>query len=178
MDGRGIAAALALGAAGVQLGTAFLRCSDSAAHDSYKQVLGTHDEEEDTVLTRAFSGWLARGQRSRFVAGLEQKAGQLLPFPLQNALMRDIRQAAASQDRPEFMALWRGQGPVRGETPPAAELVAETERLLKKLSQVSALRQVAGQIDGEGRSGAGLARHADAPPVCFHYLAGDVQAQA
>ena len=66
MDGRGIIASLFLGAAGVQMGTAFLTCSESGAHEPYKQAI-LRATEEDTRFTRAFSGKPARGIVNRFM---------------------------------------------------------------------------------------------------------------
>jgi nitronate monooxygenase len=72
MDGRGLAAALVLGAKGVQMGTAFLPCPESGIHPKYKEaVLAARSEE--TSLTRAFSGKLARGIRNRFMEEIDEQ---------------------------------------------------------------------------------------------------------
>ncbi len=90
MDGRGLAAALVLGAAGAQMGTAFLTCPESGAHPDHKEaVLGAG--EEDTAVTRAFSGKPARGLRNRFMDEVERRAEEIPPYPIQNANTRDIR---------------------------------------------------------------------------------------
>jgi nitronate monooxygenase len=90
MDGRGLAAALALGAEAVQMGTAFLVCGESGAHPAYKEaVLGA--AEDRTVLTRAFSGRPARGIENRFLREMREHEGELPPYPVQNAWTRDIR---------------------------------------------------------------------------------------
>ncbi|OXM84882.1 NAD(P)H-dependent flavin oxidoreductase [Paenibacillus rigui] len=109
MDGRGLVAALALGAQGVQLGTRFLTAAESGAHPAYQQALlaGT---EESTVLTRAFSGRPARGIANRFIRRWDAGGIEPLPFPTQNTLTRDIRNAAASQSQSDYMSLWSGQG--------------------------------------------------------------------
>ena len=111
MDGRGIAAALALGASAVQMGTAFLTCDEAGIPDAYKEaILGAREHE--TRLTRAFSGRPARGIVNRFMTEIERDAtvGAILPFPLQNSLTRPLRSAAAKQGRAEFLSLWAGQG--------------------------------------------------------------------
>jgi nitronate monooxygenase len=106
-DRRGVAAALALGASGVQVGTAFLRTRQSAAPASHRRAIpGT--PPEDTVLTRALSGRLARGRPNRMVHSIEG-GGRTAPFPLQNWLTGRIRAAAAAQDEPELLSLWMGQ---------------------------------------------------------------------
>ncbi len=123
MDGRGLAAALALGADGVQMGTAFLACPESGAHEGYKRaVLGA--TEEETTVTRAFSGKAARGLKNRFTE--EMEGADVAGYPVQNAHTRDIRAAAAKADRTEFMSLWSGQAPRLARPVPAAEVVERT----------------------------------------------------
>ena len=124
-DGRGMAAALALGAAAVQIGTAFLTCDEAGIADAYKEAI-LAAREQDTRLTRAFSGRPARGIANRFMAEVEgpDAADAVLPFPLQNSLTRPLRAAAARQGRAEFLSLWAGQGLRLARRQPAAELVA------------------------------------------------------
>ena len=123
MDGRGIAAALALGASAVQLGTAFLTTDEAGAPECYKQaILGAR--ENQTRLTRAFSGRPARGIVNRFMEQVDREPGAILPFPLQNALTRPLRTAAAKAGRAEFLNLWAGQGLRMARREPAARLVA------------------------------------------------------
>ena len=110
MDGRGIAAALALGASAVQLGTAFLTCDEAGIPEAHKQAILTAGEHE-TRLTRAFSGRPARGIVNRAMTEIDNAGSEaILPFPLQNALTRPLRNAAAKQGRSEFLSLWAGQG--------------------------------------------------------------------
>lgn len=133
MDGRGIAAALALGASGAQLGTAFLACPESGAHRKYKERL-QQGTELNTTLTRAFSGKLARGLKNRFIEELREKEAFLPGYPIQNTLTREIRQAANQQDQAELMSLWAGQGCSLVSNRSAAELirrwVAQVEEIL------------------------------------------------
>jgi nitronate monooxygenase len=109
MDGRGLIAALVLGAQGVQMGTRFLTAIESGAHVSYKQVL-LESTEESTVLTKAFSGRPARGISNEFIRKWEASGIEPLPFPTQNTLTREIRYAAAQQQNADYMSLWAGQG--------------------------------------------------------------------
>ena len=110
MDGRGIVAALALGASAVQMGTAFLTCHEAGIPDAYKQAILTAHEDQ-TRITRAFSGRPARGIVNRFMTEIESDEHDvILSFPLQNALTRPLRTAAAKQGRAEFLSLWAGQG--------------------------------------------------------------------
>lgn len=140
MDGRGIVAALALGASAVQMGTAFLTCDESGVPDAYREaILNAH--EHDTRVTRAFSGRPARGIQNRFMNEVELTGEDeaILPFPIQNALTRPLRTAAAKQGRAEFLSLWAGQGVRLARRQSAAELIA---RLAKETDAViSALKR-------------------------------------
>jgi nitronate monooxygenase len=141
MDGRGIAAALALGAAAVQMGTAFLTCDEAGVPHAYQEaILRAHEHE--TRLTRAFSGRPARGIVNRFMTEVEradEAADTILPFPLQNMLTRPLRSAAAQQDRAEYLSLWAGQGVrlARRQTATAliARLAHETEVVIQRLAE-------------------------------------------
>ena len=128
MDGRGIAAALALGAAAAQMGTAFLTCDEAGIPEVYKQaILSAH--EDGTRMTRAFSGRPARGIVNRFMTEVERDGdAAILPFPLQNSLTRPLRTAAAKQGRAEFLSLWAGQGVRLARRQPAGELIARLAR--------------------------------------------------
>jgi len=138
MDGRGIAAALALGAHAVQMGTAFLTCHEAGIPDAYKEAILTAHEDE-TRLTRAFSGRPARGIVNRFMTEIDSTVESILPFPLQNALTRPLRSAAAKQGRAEFLSLWAGQAVRLARRQSAADLIArlvkETEQAVGRLTR-------------------------------------------
>lgn len=127
MDARGIKAALALGACAVQMGTVFLTCDEAGVPEVYKQAI-LLAKENDTRVTRAFSGRPARGIINRFMNEVGEE--DILPFPLQNALTRPLRSAAAKQGRAEFLSLWAGQGLRLARRGPAGELAA---RLLAEI---------------------------------------------
>ncbi len=131
MDGRDIARLLARGAAAAQLGTAFLACPECGASRPYKDAILAAGRDT-TVVTRAFSGRPARGLRNAFIAALERDEAAILPFPLQNALTRPLRAAAAIHGDPELLSLWAGQGVGRARELPAGELVAA---LVEELSR-------------------------------------------
>lgn len=141
MDGRGIAAALALGASAAQMGTAFLTCAEAGVPNAYKEAILSAREHE-TAVTRVFSGRPARGIVNRFMAEMAdaEAGGAILPFPLQNALTRPLRAAAAKQDRAEFLSLWAGQGVRMARRQTAADLmarlVAETAAAADRISGV------------------------------------------
>lgn len=136
MDGRGIAAAYALGAAGVQLGTAFLTCVESGAHPLHKKAV-REASDESVVLTRAFSGKPARGVANAFVNLLAPLEQELPTYPVQNGLTRDIRAAASKQQNKEYLSLWAGQAASLSQEVSAAELlhrlVTEAEEVRRSL---------------------------------------------
>lgn len=106
-DRRGVAAALALGAAGVQVGTAFLRTRQSATTEVHRAEIPATAAHE-TVLTRAMSGRLARGKRNGVIREIEA-AGVIAPFPVQNWLTGKFRAEALRQGRGDLQSLWMGQ---------------------------------------------------------------------
>lgn len=132
-DGRGIAAALALGAEGVQIGTAFLASNEAGAPEVHKKLLGT-PEARTTRLTRVFSGRLARGIENGFMLTMGQHLDDVLPYPAQNALTQPLRRAAAAAGRADLLALWAGQSAALARRMPAADvfrtLVEETDAVL------------------------------------------------
>jgi nitronate monooxygenase len=107
-DRRGVAAAFALGADGVQVGTAFLRTRQSAAAQGYRAAL-TRAAAHDTVLTRAMSGRLSRGIRNRAVRTIEA-SGAIAPFPAQNWLTAAFRTEAARRNLPDLLSSGPGRG--------------------------------------------------------------------
>jgi len=109
MDGRGLVAALALGASAVQMGTAFLACKEAGTSAAYRNALATAREDQ-TTLTRAFSGRMARGLRNEFIERWNASALTHLPYPWQNALTQPMRRAASAAKQPELLSLWAGQG--------------------------------------------------------------------
>jgi len=122
-DRRGVAAAFALGAQGVQVGTAFLATRESAAPPSHRAAIA--DATDDgTVLTRAMSGRLARGIPNRAIRRIEE-AGAIAPFPAQNWLIGRFRAAAAKLDRGDLLSLWAGQSAALARHPDAAAVFAE-----------------------------------------------------
>lgn len=110
MDGRGVMASICLGAKGVQMGTAFLTCTESGANEVHKEeILNAH--EDQMVLTRSFSGKWARGIKNKYISEMEKNEITLPEFPVQNTLTKGIRNASSSQKNRDFMSLWSGQSP-------------------------------------------------------------------
>ncbi len=125
MNGRGLAAALALGADGVQMGTRFLVAAESGAPEGYRRRV-SQARDTDTVITRAVSGRPARGIRNRLVATLEAAGPPALGYPAQAGATGEIRAAGAARNDPELMALWAGQAAgLSGAGQSAREIVEE-----------------------------------------------------
>ena len=125
MDGRGLAAALALGAQAVQMGTRFLVAAESGVGQGYRARI-MRSRDTDTVMTRAVSGRPARSLVNRLLTALEEAGPPGLGYPFQGVASADVRRAAASADQPEMMALWAGQaGGMARDAPPAEQLVEE-----------------------------------------------------
>jgi nitronate monooxygenase len=108
-DARGIVAAFALGAEGVQMGTAFLACEESGASPLHREAL-LSGQARQTALTRGFTGRLARGIKNRLLDDLNQKDVEILPYPLQRSLVRNLSIPAEKAGRSELLPLWAGQG--------------------------------------------------------------------
>jgi nitronate monooxygenase len=134
-DGRGIAAALALGAAGVQMGTAFLLCPETAVPDVYRSRLRAASAE-DTRMTIAYSGRPARALLNRYMEEMGPVT-EIPEFPIPYSLTRALDLAAAKAGSPDFVAMWAGQAATLAREEPAADLVRrlveETRRVLGEL---------------------------------------------
>lgn len=120
MDGQGIAAALALGAGAVQLGTAFILCPESAANAAYRQALGG-PRAHQTRISAAISGRPARGMVNRLFTELD--AGTPPDYPIAYDAAKALVAAAAAKGNPDFAVQWAGQGAPLARALPAAELV-------------------------------------------------------
>jgi nitronate monooxygenase len=125
MDGRGMAAALALGASAVQMGTRFLTAEESGAFAAYRDAVIDSDGSNTTV-TSLLSGRPARTIRNRVLRELEASAVKPLPWPFQGTALRDIYEAAARSNNADFAFLLAGQaGALARRGQRAEEIVAE-----------------------------------------------------
>lgn len=140
MDGAGMAAALALGASGVQLGTALLVADEAGVPAGWRDRLrGARDDE--TIVTRALSGRPARGLPNALVRALD--APGAMGWPQQNAAAADIRRAAAREGDADHMSLWAGQAAgLAGPDRPAAQVMDEVMR--EALAEMRRLGAMAG----------------------------------
>ncbi|WML39798.1 nitronate monooxygenase [Neobacillus sp. OS1-2] len=136
MDGRGIMAAKCLGAMGVQMGTAFLVCKESGANTLHKEAI-MEATEDRVVLTKAFSGKMARGLKNSFIETMRRTEEELPDYPLQNELTKAIRKSAAVKGATDYMSLWSGQSPRLAKKLTVRELmnkiILEVETLHSKL---------------------------------------------
>jgi nitronate monooxygenase len=121
-NGKGVAAALALGASAAQIGTAFLAVDESNALPIHREMLFS-DAAKYTTLSRAYTGRLGRGLTSRIAKEMTGKETNVLPFPLQTTLMSPLRKAALDQQKWDMILFWGGQiAPILKHTK-AAELM-------------------------------------------------------
>jgi len=124
MDGAGIAAMQRIGAAGSQLGTAFILCPESAASPAYRTALKS-EQARDTVFTSAISGRPARSLNNAFCKVTQNIPAQSIPaYPLTYALGKALASAAAAKGEYGFAAQWAGQGASLARDLPAGQLVA------------------------------------------------------
>lgn len=108
-DGRGLAAALALGATGVLMGTRFIATKESAAPAIHKKSLLT-TSNDDTTVTDVFSGGYARVIKNKFTIEYEKQKAPIFPIFFQYIATQDIYRAAVENNDPSFYPLFAGQG--------------------------------------------------------------------
>jgi nitronate monooxygenase len=136
-DGRGIAAALALGAAGVQVGTAYLRTPEARISALHRAALA-RARDEDSVLTNVFTGRPARGIRNRIVDEIGPMAADAPAFPLGVDFIAPLRAKSEAAGSPDFSPLWTGQaGPLAREMPAGELTTMLAEEALQRLAALS-----------------------------------------
>ena len=123
MDGRGVRAALDLGAVAAQLGTAFVACDESAADAAYRAALFS-DAARHTVMTSAVSGRPARCLRNRFTELAAQTTAAIPDYPVAYDAGKALNAAAKAVGEDGFGAQWAGQGAPLARSLPAADLIA------------------------------------------------------
>jgi len=135
-DARGVIAALALGAEGVQMGTVFLACEESGASFLHRQAL-RGKKAGHTALTKGFTGRLARGIHNRLLRELNQDGTAILPYPLQRSLVRNLAIPAEAASRSDLLPLWAGQ---------SANLSTCTDVSVFLTSLVEEISEIAGPV--------------------------------
>ena len=131
-DARGVVAAFALGAEGVQMGTAFLACEESGASTLHRKAL-LSGQAKQTALTRGFTGRLARGIRNRLLNEFSQKDVEILPYPLQRRLVRHLSIPAEKAGRSDLLPLWAGQS---ADLSRCTDVCALLDKLVKEVSLI------------------------------------------
>jgi nitronate monooxygenase len=137
-DARGIVAAFALGAEGVQMGTAFLACEESGASILHREAL-LSGQATQTALTRGFTGRLARGIKNRLLDELNQEDVAVLPYPLQRMLVRSLSIPAEKSGRSELLPLWAGQSASLSR---CGDVRALLDQLVKEVSLIGETLQL------------------------------------
>jgi nitronate monooxygenase len=120
-DGRGIAAAFALGASGVQIGTAYLRCPESKVTAPVRAALA-QATDDSTVITNVMTGRPARGVANRVMREVGPISADAPAFPQAATALGPLKAAAEKLGRVDFTNLWAGQAVRMGREMPAAEL--------------------------------------------------------
>jgi nitronate monooxygenase len=135
-DGRGIAAALALGAAGAQIGTAFMLTPEAKTVALHRAALRKANDNS-TTLTNVFTGRPARGIVNRIMSEVGPMSAEAPAFPLAAEATQPLRAPAEARGSTDFTPLWSGQAPTLAREMPAGELVKtmvrETEAVLGRV---------------------------------------------
>jgi nitronate monooxygenase len=122
-DGRGVAAALALGASAAQVGTAFLRAPEAQIPVAWAEALAGA-APEDTIVSRVFSGRAGRSLATVYVrAATSEGAPPPAPYPVQRALTAPMRAAATKAGDVRCMQAWAGQSAALARAEPAAKIL-------------------------------------------------------
>jgi enoyl-[acyl-carrier protein] reductase II len=145
VDGRGLAAALALGAQGVWMGTRFIASAEAHAGDMYKQVV-VDSKDEDTIITKAYSGKPMRVFKNEYVADWERRPQDIKPFPMQAMISAQAgvmggiggQTEGLDRDRSAF-AMGQGAGGI-GEVLSCAEIIkrmmADADKIIGRMDSL------------------------------------------
>jgi nitronate monooxygenase len=151
-DAKGVAAAMALGAAGVQVGTAYLLCPEATTRAVHRAALKS-EAARHTAVTNIFSGRPARGIVNRLMRELGPVSTAVPDFPLASSALVSLRAKAEGQGRGDFSPLWSGQNASGCRETPAADLTRELARIHASAPHrhvADALRGGSGPFSGEG----------------------------
>ena len=133
-DARGVIATLALGAEAVQMGTAFLACQESGTSRLHREALRGGNAGH-TALTKGFTGRLARGIHNRLMEELNRQGTEILPYPLQRGLVRNLSIAAEAAAQADLLPLWAGQS---ANLSTCTDVSAFLNSLVEEVSEIAA----------------------------------------
>ena len=137
-DGRGIAAAMLLGAEGVQIGTGFLLANEASCNHIYRRAL-KNSNGSDTCITYGFSGRPARAIKNKYTMATHGMEKLLPNFPIPATLLQEIQAASIKERSPDYLPLWCGQSVSLTLEMPAEKIIKkfaqDTEKTLKKFSK-------------------------------------------
>lgn len=140
-DARGVIAAFALGAEAVQLGTVFLTSEESGSNRLHRETL-LAGKAGHTGLTKGFTGRLARGIRNRLMDEMNRNGIEILPYPLQRGLVKNLSVAAEAAGRADLLPMWAGQSAslstCTGARAFLSSLVAQVSEIAGPVSEWSA----------------------------------------
>jgi nitronate monooxygenase len=140
-DARGVVAAFALGASGAQIGTALLACDGSGATRAHRDAL-SRQSFTPTALSHGLTGRLARGLNNRLMQTVNQPGVDVLPYPLQRGLVRELTQVAEAAGQSELTLMWSGQSAGLTRTQDATafltKLVSDVARIAPAIAAWSA----------------------------------------
>lgn len=136
-DARGIAAAFALGASAVQIGSGFMRCPEAKLPAAWAEAMA-RTKPEETILTRAFSGRAGRSVLTDYIRATQANdAPKPAPYPIQRSLTAAMREAAVKENDVQRMQAWAGQASYLAQAKPAGELLttlwAQAQTLMPSL---------------------------------------------
>jgi len=132
-DARGVIATLALGAEAVQMGTVFLVYEESGASRLHREAVLQRNAGH-TALTKGFTGRLARGIHNPLMKELNRTGTEILPYPLQRGLVRNLSIAAEAAGRSDLLPLWAGQS---ANLSPSTDLSAFLNSLVQDVSEIA-----------------------------------------
>jgi nitronate monooxygenase len=132
-DARGVIASLALGAEAVQMGTVFLACEESGASRLHRDRLRRRNAGH-TDLTKGFTGRLARAIHNRVMEDLNRNGTEILPYPLQRELVKNLTIAAEAAGRADLVPMWAGQS---ANLSPCTEVSAFLTSLVEEISEIA-----------------------------------------
>src|SRR5712672_2307540 len=132
-DARGVIAALALGAEAVQMGTVFLACEESGASRLHRETLRRRNAGH-TALTRGLTGRLARAIHNRLLEDVNRSGTEILPYPLQRELVRNLAIAAEAAGRADLVPMWAGQS---ANLSTCTNVVAFLTSLVEEVSEIA-----------------------------------------